>query len=164
MMEDIESEIRLEEYLRTNGVAEGEVLKWTKKYDIKISEHPIKDKVYYWENVDFFNLSPFEDFKMFLSKNEETEVWLGYENKYKEKLSQNLKIVFYSFTNINPVQIIVNDVKYELTPEKWKINEFPVSSQEIQTIKFIYNGVEVDYTKNYGDIMRNQIYYNNRKR
>ena len=55
MMEKIEQEITLDNYLGTNGMAEGEVLKWVQKFNLEISTHPIKDKIFYWKDVDFFN-------------------------------------------------------------------------------------------------------------
>jgi hypothetical protein len=163
MLKKIENEIELEEYLRTNGVAEGEVYKWTQKYDIKTSEHPIKDKVFYWGDYDFFNMSPFNEFKMFLSKNEEIDIWLDKnENVYSEKLTSNLRIVFHSFDSISEIQLEINGTKFIITPIQWEINEFPFNSQQIKSIKMSYNGVEVDYTKQYEDIMMNQVYYNYR--
>jgi hypothetical protein len=163
MMEKIEKDIQLDEYLRTNGVAEGEVLKWTKKYDIKISDHPIKDKIFYWENFDFFNMSPFKDFKMFISKNEPIKIWIGEgENSKSEILTSNLRIVFHSFEKMSEIDVIINNVTYTINPKKWEINEFPVDSQSIQSVKFNYNGYEVDYTNEFNNIMMNQVYYNYR--
>jgi hypothetical protein len=163
MMKNIESEITLNEYLRTSGVAEGEVLKWKQKYNIKTSEHPVKDKVFYWENFDFFNMSPFDDFKMFISKNEEMNINIrNGDNLSVDKLTSNLRIVFHSFDQINVVQIEVNDYKFEITPKPWEINEIPIDSQKVNKIKITYNGVDVDFTDDYKNIMMNQIYYNYR--
>lgn len=163
MMKNIESEIRLEEYLKTNGVAEGEVFKWVQKYDIKTSEHPVKDKVFYWGDFDFFNLSPIDDFKMFISKNEEMNIWLGEnENIYKEILTSNLRIVFHSFHSIKDISFVVNGTRWDINPRAWEIIELPINSQQIESIKIIYDGNETDYTKQYSEIMMNQIYYNYR--
>jgi hypothetical protein len=67
----------LENYLSTNGVAEGEVLKWKNKFNLKGSETPVKDKIYYWKDYDFFDYSPVKDFKLFFSKNDDMDIWLG---------------------------------------------------------------------------------------
>jgi len=163
MMKKIESEITLNEYLRTSGVAEGEVFKWKEKYDIKTSEHPVKDKIFYWENFDFFDMSPFDDFKMFISKNEEMNINIrNGNNLLSDKLTSNLRIVFHSFDQINVVQIEVNDYKFEITPKPWEINEIPIDSQKVNKIKITYNSVDVDFTDDYKNIMMNQIYYNYR--
>jgi hypothetical protein len=162
MMSKIEKEITLEEYLRTNGMAEGEVLKWKNKFNIPTSNHPVKDKIFYWGDYDFFNYSPFNEFKMFLSKNEPITIWVGEDPIYDEILPENLRIVFHSFETINPIKIQINGVEYIKTPKAWEIIEFPISSQNINEIIFTYNGNTVNFTEKYNDIMMNQIYYNHR--
>lgn len=162
MMEKIEKEIVLEEYLRDNGVAEGEVLKWRDKFNLKTSPKIVKDRIFYWGDFDFFDYSPFPEFKMFLSKNEPMTIWLGENPVYESLLPENLRIVFHGFENMDSIEIIINDVLYLENPKPWEIIEIPVSSQKIETISFIYKGTEVDFSKNYGEIMMNQIYYNHR--
>jgi hypothetical protein len=162
MMEKIENEITLENYQETNGVAEGEVLKWKKKFGIQTSDHPVKDRIFYWENYDFFNYSPFSEFKMFFSKNEKTEVWLGYENPYSEKLSDKFRIVFHNFDSLNDIKISINDEEFITSPKAWKIEEFPISSQSIHKFTITYNEITVDLSGLYNKTMRNLIYYNYR--
>lgn len=53
MMKKIVDEIQLEEYLRTNGVAEGEVLKWKNKFGIPTSNHPVKDQIFIGKTTIF---------------------------------------------------------------------------------------------------------------
>jgi hypothetical protein len=162
-MKKIEKEITLDNYLSTNGVAEGEVLKWKNKFGLKGSETSVKDKIYYWKDYDFFNMSPFNDFKMFVSKNEPIDIWIGEDDNLKsETLTSNLRIVFYSYKEMSQINIIVNGVNYSVTPKEWEINEFPVDSQSIHNIKFNYNGHEIDYTDEFNNIMMNQVYYNYR--
>jgi hypothetical protein len=152
----------LDEYLGTNGMAEGEVLKWKNKFNLSASDHPVKDKIFYWGDYDFFNYSPFNDFKMFLSKNEPITIWLGENPVYDELLNENLKIVFHSFENMDSIKIQINGVEYVKNPKEWEIIEFPISSQNINEMIFTYNGHVVNFTENYNDIMMNQIYYNHR--
>jgi hypothetical protein len=162
MMEKIEKEITLDEYLRTNGMAEGEVLKWKNKYNIPTSNHPVKDKIFYWGDYDFFNYSPFPDFKMFLSKNEPITIWLGESPVYDAILPNNLRIVFHGFESMRPIEISVNGISYLKTPKPWEIIEFPINSQEVTELIFTYNNQTVNFTEKYNDIMMNQIYYNHR--
>ena len=68
MMERVEKEITLNEYLRTNGHAEGEVKKWVDKLNISVSKHYISDSIFYWDSYDFFDYRIFKEFKVFLSK------------------------------------------------------------------------------------------------
>lgn len=162
MMELIEKEITLENYLGGNGVAEGEVLKWRDKFNLKTSSKIVKDRIFYWENFDFFNYSPFPDFKMFLSKNEPITIWLGESPVYDTILPNNLRIVFHGFESMKPIEISVNGVSYLKTPTPWEIIEFPINSQEVTELIFTYNNQIVNFTEKYNDIMMNQIYYNHR--
>lgn len=163
MMELIEKEITLDNYLNGNGVAEGEVLKWRDKFNLKTSEKIVKDRIFYWENFDFFNYSPFDDFKMFISKNEEVNIWLGYnDNPYESTLTENLRIVFHGFETMGPIIIRLNGVDYVRNPSAWEIIELPVSSQNVHELIFTYNQNTVNFTDKYNDIMMNQIYYNYR--
>ena len=162
MMELIEKEITLENYLNGNGVAEGEVLKWRDKFKLKTSSKIIKDKIFYWQGYDFFNYSPFPEFKLFLSKNEPITIWVGENPVYDETLPENLRMVFHGFSNMNEIQITVNGVTNTYQPKEWEIIEFPVSSQNINEIIFKYKDNTVNFTEKYNDIMMNQIYYNHR--
>lgn len=162
MMEKIVDEIQLDEYLRTNGVAEGEVLKWKNKFNIPTSNHPVKDRIFYWENFDFFNYSPFSDFKMFISKNDKMTIWLSENPPYQSELNDNLKLVFHGFENMNEIKIILNGQEFQEKPKNWEILEIPFSSQKIEKIQFFYNNNLVDFTTEYKNIMLNQIYYNHR--
>ncbi len=162
MMEKIEKEITLDEYLRTNGMAEGEVLKWKNKFNIPTSNHPVKDKIFYWGDYDFFNYSPFPDFKMFLSKNEPITIWLGEDPVYDTILPNNLRIVFHGFESMGPIEIQINGNSFLKVPTPWEIIEFPINSQEVTELILTYNNQTVNFTEKYNDIMMNQIYYNHR--
>jgi len=161
LMKKIEKEITLEEYLSTNGVAEGEVYKWKKKFNIYGSENPVKDKIYYWKDFDFFDYSPVKDFKLFISKNEPMDIWLGEgDSIYKEVLPSNLRFVFYDNDNIGEVDIIIDNVEYKLKPKSREILDLPINSKNIQQMILKYNGEEYDLSSKYEKIMLNQIYIN----
>lgn len=160
-MVKIEQEITLEEYLRTNGVAEGEVEKWKHKFNLTTSEHFIKDLIFYWGDYDFYNYSPFPEFKMFLSKNEPMDIWVG-DNPVREDLTPNLRMVFFHFNNIGPIKVEVNGELHILTPKEFEFIEFHIDSKDVNSLFIEYNGKLVDFSKNYSDIMMNQIYYNRR--
>ena len=163
LMKKIEKEITLKEYLSTNGVAEGEVLKWKNKFNIYGSDTPVKDKIFYWKDYDFFDYSPVKDFKMFMSKNEPMDIWLGEgESIHKELLSNELRVVFYGNQNIGEVILKIDDSIYTIEPQPFKFLEFPINSKEIKEIKMTYNGIEYDLSNDYDKIMLNQIYHNYR--
>lgn len=161
LMVKIEREITKEEYLRTNGVAEGEVMKWKNKFNIPTSEHYIQDSIFYWDDYDFFDYQIFSEFKIFLSKNEKTKIWLGgKDNPIADFSPTNIRIVFHGFIDtIGEIKIRINGVEYIETPKPFEYIEFPISSQEITELIFEYKGKIVDYTKDYSHIMRNLVYY-----
>ena len=161
LMKEIEKEITLENYLSTNGVAEGEVYKWKQKFKIYGSDKPVKDKIYYWKDFDFFDYSPSEDFKMFMSKNDNMDIWLGEnENVYKEVLPNNLRIVFYGNDHIGDMTIIISGERFNINPKSFEMIELPISSTEVDEIKLIYKGEEYNLSDEYKKIMLNQIYIN----
>jgi hypothetical protein len=161
LMKEIEKEITLENYLSTNGVAEGEVYKWKQKFKIYGSDKPVKDKIYYWKDFDFFDYSPSEDFKMFMSKNDNMDIWLGEnENVYKEVLPNNLRMVFYGNDNIGDLTIIIDKKKFNISPKSFEMIELPIISTEVDEIKLIHKGEEYDLSDEYKKIMLNQIYIN----
>ena len=162
LMTKIEKEITLDEYLRTNGMAEGEVLKWRDKFNITTSKHTVKDKIFYWGDYDFFDYSPFPMFKMFISKNEPMTIWLGENPVYDHILTENLRIVFHSFDKMDTITIRVNGIEYNLEPQSWEILELPVNSKNVNEITLTYDNLTIDFTDKYEQIVMNQIYYNHR--
>ena len=162
MMEKIEGEIILDEYLRTNGVAEGEVLKWTKKYNIHVSETPIKDRVFFWEDFEFFNYSKTDKFKFFISKNDYLDIWIGEDPTYKTTLGPSLRIVFYDL-KVKNIILKINENTFEIEPKNWEIVEFPIPADKVKTIKLIFENQEIDFSDDYGKIIMNHIYYNYKK-
>lgn len=162
MMKKIIDEIKVEEYLRTNGVAEGEVLKWINKFDIKISDHPVKDKIFYFENFDFFNYSPFEDFKMFVSKNEPMTVWVGEKPILEKELPSKLRIVFHGFNELESIRLYIDGIRYQIEPKEWEIIEFDIDSLEIRSFFIEYKNRRIDFMGTYRSITMNQVYYNHR--
>jgi hypothetical protein len=166
MMEKIEKEITLENYQETNGVAEGEVFKWKNKYNLKGSDHPVKDLIFYWEDFDFFDYKVHQDFKVFISKNDPHSIWLGEDPVYEAELPPNLRIVFHTYRNSlikdNGINITINDQTYKVNPNEWEIQEFPIHSKHIYKLVFEYESETIDFTEKYKDIMFNQIYYNHK--
>jgi len=165
----VEKEITLEEYLSTNGVAEGEVQKWMKKFNLKNSEKTVQDMIFFFEDYDFFNHSPYPEFKMYLSKHGlkgEKIVNAGYEAieghtdaSNLTPLTDNLRIAFYNIKEPTLVFIIINGVKYQVTPLENEFIEFPISSHDINSIKFEFKGKKIDFTEDYSNIIENEIYY-----
>jgi hypothetical protein len=156
-MEDIVNRINLDVYLNGNGVAEGQALKWAKEIPLTISEHPVKDQIYYWKDVDFFNHSKNENYRFFFSKNDNTEIWVG-EPPTSEYLDGNLRIVFYNILNTTDITISVNDVEYSFTIDKSQMIKLDCKSKDVN--QFIINDGDIinDLSKTIQNTNRNLIY------
>lgn len=156
MVEAIEKEITLESYLSTNGVAEGEVLKWKNKFNIPTSEYPIKDKIYYWEDYDFFDYSRCSDYKLFINKHEPCETWKG-EPPTMELLDSNLRLFFYDVTNPKWINILCDGLNYDFLLDSNKFIELKRDSLNVKQL--IIDGI--DYSDEYKEIIRNISYFEN---
>ena len=144
MMEKVEKEITLDEYLRIDGVAEDEVEKWKNKFNIPVSKHMVSDSIFYWGDYDFFDYQISSEFKIFLNKEE----------------SSLLKIIFHGIEvsgGMGEIIIKVNGGEYTKTPNNWEVLEFPIESENVDKIIFEYNGKVIDFTKKYKGISRNLI-------
>lgn len=162
MMKKIVNEIDLQTYLSADGVAEGQVLRWKNKFNIGTGEYPVRDKIFYWQDFDFFDYKISKDFKFFISKNDKTKVTLGENPTYVSELSENLRMVFHGFSGIKKIKIDVNNQTYEIEVSPWKIIELPVSSKKTELIKIHYNDEIVDFIDEFKKITYNEIYYNHR--
>jgi len=160
LMETIEKDITMEGYLSTNGVAEGEALKWKNKFRIKVSEHPVKDKIYYWKDHDFFDYSPFKEFKLFVSKNDDMDIWVGQNPPQKEKLPQNLRVLIYGYNDVEIISFVLNGKNYYVEPKSLEFIELDILSKDIESFIIKFKNQEFDFTQKYKEVMVNQIYYN----
>lgn len=149
MMENIVKEITLKEYLSDGSrAAEGEVLKWKKKFNIPTKGTPVKDKIFLYNNKDLFNYSNDDNYKFFVNKNE------NYSNQKSE-----LKIIFYDIKIDGNIQLIINDVvrDFKLIKDKNKIIELDVHCNDIEKFIITFNGDNYNFTETYLNISRNYI-------
>lgn len=162
MMEEVVKKINLDEYLNSNGVAEGQALRWTKELPISISETPIKDKVFYWKDKDLFDYSKSSIYKMFIGKNEDTRVWKG-DPPVEEDLDSKIRIFFYDWTSNEEITIIINGVEEKYSLSSNQIFTSPVDSQNpLNSLCVIDSTGSYDYTDVYSKVDRNLIYLENR--
>jgi SAM-dependent methyltransferase len=132
-LEKFISYINLETYL---GVKDGDafaVLHSIKdKVNYVIEETPVEDEIYYYDGIDFFNLSPIEGLKFFIENNyenpdtikilfydinDEVEIGLTIEGEQTKHKLHNFYLVNLGFTkfDMKSVSIEFNDVSYDLT-------------------------------------------------
>jgi hypothetical protein len=91
--------ITLKNYL---SVENSDAFSWLEVYrkqlNSDIEKIPVEDEIFYYENKDFLNFSPFDSVKFFIEKNDEQD--------------ENVKLFFYDITDEIEVKIIIDNIKY----------------------------------------------------
>lgn len=157
-MNEVISRIDLETYLNSNGVAEGQALKWAKEIPLEISEKFVRDKIYFWEDKDFFDYGGSKDLKFFLSKNDNTTIWIG-DPPQENYLNSDFKIIFYDVNQRKQINLVINENYYNLDIEQNFLFDSKIKSEEIKDLKMVLDGKTIDLTEVYKNINRNLIYY-----
>ena len=156
VLEKITQEINFTDYLSQNGVAEGFALNWAKKIPLKISSHPVKDKIYYWENYDFFNYSKNSDYKLFINKHQDCETWIG-SPPTMQMLDSKLRLFFYDVQNTRRINVFCDGLSYDFLLDS---NKFIQLGRDCFDVKeLVIDGI--NYTEEYEKIMRNISYIDN---
>lgn len=92
------SNIHLDNYINDGST---DAFKWLKNFrhvlPYEIAQIPVEDKIYYYDNHDFFNYSPSQYVKFFIEKNDES--------------SENVKLFFYELDYSHKVKLIVDNTE-----------------------------------------------------
>lgn len=144
-MKTIESLITLGNYLKTNELAEYHPLNWSKIMDVNLSDKYVSDKIFYYQNMKFFDYSEDLDYKLFIKKCDD--------------LPEKFSIIFYDINPNANLLLKINGIPLNVSIEDWVIIETAYNFNEINDIEVINNGNVVNYTNVYNNIMRNMIYY-----
>lgn len=139
------SEITIENYLKQK---DGDVEKWVGNLQTKLNyiveETPVTDEIYYYENLDFFNYSPIEDFKFFIEKNDET---LG-----------NIKLLFYGFSDKKEINIKIEEETNILVIYDMYIYDLGFNKDNIKSVTLEYNSIRYDLTNTIKKIKHNGFF------
>lgn len=135
----IETQISLENYLEDEGFAEEEVLKWSRKFGITQRPISVRDKIFYFEGLDFFDLRISEDFKIFLTK----------DGGLSQGIFYNVKRDFI------PIRILVNGREETHILRGDTIVDLNRKGETINTIKIFYGENFFDLSEQYKKISRN---------
>jgi hypothetical protein len=111
---------------------------------IQIEQTPVEDEIYFYENIDFFNYSPTDKFKLFIEKDDE--------------LLTPIKLLFYDLTKEIEVKIKIgnNDEGIHLINEN-KIIPLGFNKTNYQTVKIEVDSVEYDLTNIIKEVKHNTI-------
>jgi hypothetical protein len=152
MMNKVLDLITYENYTNGNGFAEGQALTWTKVLPIEIKSEPVKDKIYYWENYDFFNYSKDENYKLFISKHDECEI-IKNGSQITETQDSKLRLFFYDVKEPKTVKILCDENDYEffvdsnfyvtLNNDSTKVKKLIINDQDFSEV---FNNIDRNIT------------------
>lgn len=138
------SHINLETYL---GVEHGDAFKvlhtLKDKINYVIEDTPIEDEIYYYENIDFFNLSPIENIKFFIEKDD-------------EKLS-TIKILFYEIEEHKEIKIRINEEETTHLISDFYLADLGYTKFEQKSVSIEVDGVSYDISEIILDIKHNSL-------
>ena len=127
------SNITLESYL---SVKNGEAFSWL--YSVKdkvgytIEDTPVEDEIFYYENQDFFNLSPIDGFKFFI------------EN-HGEKV-ENVKLYFYEHDGEKEIDINVDGNKTKYNVKIYDVIDLGFDKSNYKPVIITYDSIDYDIT------------------
>ena len=143
-LENFISHINLETYLGVkNGDAFAVLHSLQNKLNYVIEPTPIEDEIYYYENFDFFNLSPIENIKFFIEKDD-------------EKLS-TIKILFYEIEEHKEIKIRINEEETTHLISNFYLVDLGYTKFEQKSVSIEVDGVSYDISKIISDIKHNTL-------
>jgi hypothetical protein len=143
-MEKVISMINLDDYKKNNGVAESHSLKWATEIPLTIKEYPVKDKIYYWDEVDFFNYTTDRPYRVFFNKSDMSH------DKY-------FRLCIHDIEVPQSLKVTINNEVYTLDIMENKVFEFNHSSQHINKILIEDSMGTIDLTDKWDNASRNLI-------
>ena len=138
------SKITLDNYLSIKSVDAEEWL-WKLKDSIPYTTEPIpvEDKIYFYENFDFFNYSPTEKVKFFIEKK--------YDNL------DYIKLFFYDIESEISVKLRLGDTIIKETLQNYSIVDLGFNSTNYQNVVIEIDHVEYDITQKIKEVKHNTL-------
>jgi hypothetical protein len=149
LMEKILKELTLEEYLSSNGAAEGEVLKWKEKFNIPTEGAKVKDRIFNYKDTDLYNYSQDDNYKFFVNKNEKYGIY-----------EPELQVIIYDIKLDGNLILEINNVEYNynLNVGKNKLIKLDIHCNDIEKFIITFNGDNHNFTETYLNVIRNYIH------
>ena len=142
-------ELTLEEYLSSNGAAEGEVLKWKEKFNIPTEGVKVKDRIFNYKDTDLYNYSQDDNYKFFVNKNEKYGIY-----------EPELQVIIYDIKLDGNLILEINNVEYNynLNVGKNKLIKLDIHCNDIEKFIITFNGDNHNFTETYLNVIRNYIH------
>jgi cephalosporin hydroxylase len=138
------SHITLEEYLSdSNRDAFSWLFDIKNKVNYEIENNPIEDEIFYYNNHDFLNSSPIENFKFFIEKNED--------------VVSNIRIYFYGNEGQKDIDIKIGNIKKIHTVKNHDIIDLGFDKLNYQKVIITVDSIEYDISDIIVDITHNVL-------
>jgi SAM-dependent methyltransferase len=143
-LEKFVSHINLETYL---GVKNGDA--FAVLYSIKdelnyiIEETPVEDEIFYYDGIDFFNLSPIDKFKFFIESNDENP--------------DTIKILFYDINDEVEIVLSINGERSQHKLHNFYLINLGFTKFNMKPVSIEYNGINYDLTEIIKNIKHNEL-------
>jgi hypothetical protein len=119
------------------NLMEGDAFVWLHRlievFPYNIVKKPVEDEIYYYDNIDHFNYSPFEGIKFFIEK-DDTE-------------DKTIKLLFYQIEEPKTIILTLGEKKYQYEVNSNLLIDLGFNKFNIPHVSIEYNGVEHDITK-----------------
>jgi hypothetical protein len=112
-------------------------------FNYTIEKTPVEDHIYFYENHDFINYSPIEDFKFFVEKNDET--------------LSSIKLLFYNLPSPKQIILSVDGEKTIHTIDNYDLIDLGFNKFNMKSVVLENDGVEYDLTESIEKIKHNVI-------
>lgn len=157
IMEAFSQKISFDEYVNNNGFAEDFIRKWSEELNLPNSELVVEDSVVNYSNPHKFDYSETDEYKLFISKNSQMEVWTG-NPPITEILSGNLKLYFYEIFENLEIKVEINGDNYFFKIQSDRLIEFEIPSENIDVLRIHSKKGTIDYSHKIKKISRNLIH------
>jgi len=143
-LEKFISHINLETYLGVkNGDAFAVLHSIKNELNYIIEETPVEDEIYYYDGIDFFNLSPIEGLKFFIEKNDENP--------------DTIKILFYDVKDEVEIELSIEGIQYQHKIHDCYLIDLGFTKFNMKPVNIKYDGIDYDLTKIIEDIKHNEL-------
>lgn len=125
--------ITIENYLSIPG---GHAFSWLSKlkesFNYQIINEPVEDEIYYYEGLDFFNVSPIPNLKFFIEKNDQYD--------------GTIKILFYDIDEEKEIILTINENGYKLNFSENILVDLGFDKYIIGNVNILHNNVDYNIT------------------
>jgi hypothetical protein len=143
-LEKFVSYINLETYLGVkNGDAFAVLHSIKDELNYIIEETPVEDEIFYYDGIDFFNLSPIEGLKFFIEKNDENP--------------DTIKIFFYDVKDEVEIELLIEGIQSQHKVHNFYLIDLGFTKFDMKPVSIEYNGINYDLTEIIKNIKHNQL-------